>query len=163
MCVKLATQYFSASQAKAVKYFRLLGMLEFSDSKAFEDFLLVNDMFDILNYKCPIGRCIKSPINVTNLQDKTTVLFNAKETFLSLKTDYRKRLCDTPHRMYMVGFIMDIECLISLSKDLLVSNSPIKYLLAYKFSQNHLKLFFLAIRQSMRCNNNPNAMQLSFV
>ena len=91
------------------------------------------------------------------------VLFNAKETLLSLKTDNGKKLCDTPRGMCIVGFIMDIESLISLSKDLLVSSSPIKYLLAYKFSQDHLELFFSAIRQSMRCNNNPNAIQLSFV
>ena len=64
--------------------------------------------------------------------------------------------------MCIVGFIMDIESLISLSKDLLVSNSPIKYLLAKKFCQDHLGLFFSAIGHNMRCNNNPNAMQLSF-
>ena len=40
-----------------------------------------------------------------------------------------------------------------------VPNAPLKYLLTYKFSQDHLELFFGAVRAAGGCNNNPNAQQ----
>jgi len=34
-------------------------------------------------------------------------------------------------------------------------NAPIKYLFTYKLSQDHLELFFGAVRSSLGCNNKP--------
>ena len=37
------------------------------------------------------------------------------------------------------------------------TNPPLRYLLTYKFSQDHLELFFGAVRAAGGCNNNPTA------
>lgn len=37
--------------------------------------------------------------------------------------------------------------------------SSVKYLMTYRFSQNHLELFFAQIRRRNSWNNNPNGMQ----
>jgi len=36
-------------------------------------------------------------------------------------------------------------------------NAPMKYLLTYKFSQDHIELFFGAVRSTGGFNNNPTA------
>ena len=38
-------------------------------------------------------------------------------------------------------------------------NAPLKYLLAYKFSQDHLELFFSAVRARGGFNDNPTVLQ----
>ena len=44
--------------------------------------------------------------------------------------------------------------------DLLMSPSaPMKYLLTYKLSQDHIELFFGAVRSSGGFNNNPTSLQ----
>ena len=39
------------------------------------------------------------------------------------------------------------------------SSGPLKYLLSYKFSQDHIELFFCAVRGRGGWNNNPTARQ----
>ena len=39
------------------------------------------------------------------------------------------------------------------------NNAKLKYLLTYKLSQDHIELFFAAIRSSYGCNNSPTALQ----
>ena len=41
------------------------------------------------------------------------------------------------------------------------NNAPVNYILTYKFSQDHLELFFCAIRSSGGFNNNPTAQQFT--
>lgn len=42
----------------------------------------------------------------------------------------------------------------------MILSQNLKYLSTYKFSQDHLELFFSAIRSKSYFNNNPNAVQL---
>ena len=42
-----------------------------------------------------------------------------------------------------------------------VPHAPLKYLLTYKFSQDHLELFFGAVQSSGGFNNNPTAQQFT--
>jgi len=44
--------------------------------------------------------------------------------------------------------------------DELFSTTEYKYMLTYKFSQDHLEMFFSKIRQRFGNNNNPNALEL---
>ena len=55
---------------------------------------------------------------------------------------------------------MCAEAIDGMAKDLVCGeNSVLKYLLTYKFSQDHLELFFGAVRAAGGWNNNPTAMQ----
>jgi len=63
---------------------------------------------------------------------------------------------------YVYLFFFNIESLLGLGKMLLFGPSPVKqFLLTYKLSQDHLELFFSAVRQFGGWNNNPSAIQFS--
>jgi DNA transposase THAP9 len=59
------------------------------------------------------------------------------------------------------GFLGLIICISSfkLLFERLVETQILKYILQYKFSQDHIELFFGVIRNHGCCNNNPNARQ----
>ncbi|ESO00445.1 hypothetical protein HELRODRAFT_175877 [Helobdella robusta] len=57
----------------------------------------------------------------------------------------------------VLGMVVNIETIINLATSLLQTQ---KYVLAYKFSQDHLELFFNFIRSVGRSNDNPNVQQL---
>ena len=57
-----------------------------------------------------------------------------------------------------IGFLVGIKSVQGMFHDLVESpNPPLRYLLTYKFSQDHLELFFGAVRAAGGCNNNPTA------
>lgn len=57
------------------------------------------------------------------------------------------------------GFLGLIICLTNLLKLYEILKPYILYLLSYKFSQDHLEVFFSAMRSRGGFNNNPNAIQ----
>ena len=61
-----------------------------------------------------------------------------------------------------VGFLVAIDSIQSIFSDLIEKEeAPMNYNLTYKFSQDHLQLFFGAIRSSGGFNNNPTAQQFT--
>ena len=58
-----------------------------------------------------------------------------------------------------LGFLLAIQSIEGLFAELIEETHILKYLLTYKFSQDHLELFFAAVRSSGGCNNNPTAKQ----
>ena len=59
-----------------------------------------------------------------------------------------------------IGFLTAIQSAEGLFNQLVLGENPqMKYLLTYKLSQDHLELFFGAIRSSCGCNNNPTVRQ----
>jgi len=62
--------------------------------------------------------------------------------------------------MFILGFILTMSSTIQIAYKLLYrSQSPLKFLLTYKISQDHLELFFCCIRVRGGSNNNPNCVQ----
>jgi len=82
-------------------------------------------------------------------------------------TDYLKTLkCDgSPlvlggRKMFILGFIVTMSSTIQIAYKLLYrSQSPLKFILTYKMSQDHLEIFFGCIRARGGSNNNPNCIQ----
>ncbi|EFN68165.1 hypothetical protein EAG_06592, partial [Camponotus floridanus] len=67
-------------------------------------------------------------------------------------------------RTFLYGFAITSKSVLSISENLLFASNPLyKYILTYKFSQDHLELFFAKIRSCNGNNNNPNALQLQYV
>ncbi|KAF0719484.1 THAP domain-containing protein 9, partial [Aphis craccivora] len=59
--------------------------------------------------------------------------------------------------MFLIGFIVTMTSTLEIAHKLLGrSQSPLKYILTYKMSQDHLELFFGCIRSRGGSNNNPN-------
>ncbi len=59
-----------------------------------------------------------------------------------------------------IGFLSAISVFQSLCEEC-VENGPLDYLLTYKFSQDHVELFFCAVRASLGANDNPTPMQFT--
>ena len=60
-----------------------------------------------------------------------------------------------------IGFLVEIDSIQSIFSDLVEKEAPMNYILTYKFSQDHLELFFGAIRSSGGFNNNPTVQQFT--
>jgi len=162
MKVNLAVQAVSASVAAAIEFCNTeLKLPQFSGSEATVKFLRIFDhLFDILNNRNPLGRGYKAPLRMSNvhlwrpfLNDTFVYIKNLKDTAGQLMTSSRRK---TP----FIGFLCAIQSTLALF-DSYVSENGLKYLLAYKLSQDHLELFFAAVRTSFGSNNNPTARQFA--
>ncbi|XP_060866105.1 uncharacterized protein LOC132941892 [Metopolophium dirhodum] len=65
----------------------------------------------------------------------------------------------TPRKTFIIGLAIAIKAMFSLA-DEIFQITQYKYILTYKFSQDHLEMFFSKIRQRFGNNNNPNALEL---
>jgi len=160
MKVKLAAQTFSSGVADGIEYLCQKGKPSFKNSEAIVCLIRQIDcLFDILNSRIPFSKGYKSPIHAGNI-NTIKVVFNDT-------TDYLKTLkCDGVllilggRKMFIVGFIVTMSSTLQVAYKLLYrSQSPFKFVLTYKMSQDHLELFFGYIRVRGGSNNNPNCIQ----
>lgn len=162
--MNLAAQVFSSSVADALEYCsQTLKLPQFEGSAATVKFIRIFDrLFDILNSRNPLAKGLKSTLHVSN---KT-----AWQPFLKLASDFILGLTDTAgnkmvscrRKTGFVGFLVAIKSIEGIFHDWIEpENSPLKYLLTYKLSQDHLELFFGAIRSCGGFNNNPTARQFT--
>lgn len=180
MNVKLATQLLSRSVALAIKFCREeLKLPEFVGSEATEKFIMtMNNMFDIFNSRNLKAHGCKHPLFPGNKEEIFTVLKDAKDLMLnlSLKVSRKRTFNDHEKSKKLVtkcyvpvlktqsftGFLGVLICLESvqyLYKNL-IDSSKLKYLTTYRISQDHIELFFGAVRMHGGYNDNPNARQL---
>ena len=157
--VALAAQLLSSSVAKALQLLLDLGVEEFSDAAPTIQFLqMVDRAFDILNSRTPFGKGFKSPVTSQNIGDIVHFAAVFEDFILTLEDANGDRIVRTRKSTGFVGFIFCLRSLVTISHELLKLNS-IKYVLSYKFSQDHLELFFNAIRRACGWNNNPTTVQ----
>jgi hypothetical protein len=160
MKVSLAAQTLSQSVADAIDFCRdSLKLPEFKDSEATSKFIRhVDVLFDIMNSRSPFGKGSKSPMRLSNEQQWSEV-FKCCEKYISqLKTEDGKLLINSARKTAFIGFLVNMKSFRFLFEQH-VKNGPMKYLLTYKFSQDHLELFFCALRSRFGANNNPTARQ----
>ncbi|XP_050065652.1 uncharacterized protein LOC126554634 [Aphis gossypii] len=81
------------------------------------------------------------------------------EYLLKLTNIEGKFLYLIPRKTFILGFAVAVKSIFSIADELFYT-TEYKYILTYKFSQDHLEMFFLKIRQSFGNNNNPNALEL---
>jgi hypothetical protein len=58
----------------------------------------------------------------------------------------------------LIGFVVAVKSIFSIAHEL-SETSKYKYLLTYKFSRDHIELFFSKIRHRFGNNNNPNVIE----
>lgn len=161
MKVKLATQLFSNSVADALEYCRSkLKINEFEDSAGTINFInLMNDIFDVLNshsIRPPGWKKAMCPENiglVKALFDSATH-YIASLRFLSGEVVIKSR-----RRTGFIGLMINMKSALDLYEYLVNDTQILKYIPVYKVSQDHIELFFSAIRARGGFNNNPNAVQ----
>ena len=162
MKVPLAVQLISDSVAGAIEFCsKDLKRVEFQGCEATVRFIRIfNRLFDIFNSRNPFAKESKSPMRVSNKDNWNTFLEEAYDYILGLKDTSETYIWKTPRKTGFIGFLVAIRSFQRIFQDLVeVEDAPLKYVLTYKFSQDHLELFFGAIRAAGRTNNNPSAQQ----
>jgi hypothetical protein len=160
MKVSLATQTLSKSVADAIQFCRQeLKLPTFQGSEATEQFIRIFDeLFDVMNSKNIFGRNSKSPMRTENENQWSLVFQNSKEYILGLSLLDGTKVIKSRRKTGFVGFLVNIQSLQNIF-DQYVRTGRLNYLLTYKFSQDHLELFFGCIRSRLGSNNNPTPKQ----
>lgn len=154
MKVKLAVQTLSASTAKGIRLGRELGVVHFDGSEATESFILTIDhLFDVLNSHTNLcSSRFKKAIDRQSIEQTKEFLLQAEDVLLKLKAPNGKLMAKTKRSIAFVGLAININSLIELCDVLLLGTDPavkpMRYLRTYCFSQDHLEIFFSAIRRA---------------
>ena len=162
MKVNLAAQTISASVADAIEFCDLvLEIPAFHDSAPTVKFIRIFDhLFDIFNSRNPYGKHYKSPLRESNKQAWQPFLTEAMQYISTLTDSCGTPMVKTKRKTGFLGFLVAIKSIECLFNELVRNkNVSMTYLLTYKLSQDHLELFFAAIRSSGGWNNNPTAIQ----
>ena len=158
MKVNLAAQALSSSVADALEYCEgKLKLPQFQGCGPTVQFIRVFDrLFDVLNSRNPLARNFKAPIRKSNYEYMKSILDEAGKYIRKLKCSDGKPILTSKRKTGFLGFLVCIDSVLGLASDLVLREKPVlKYLLTYKMSQDHLELFFSAVRACRGWNNNP--------
>lgn len=136
----MAAQVFSASVADALHYCNEgLKLPQFRGCEATVCFVRhVDAAFDVLNSRNPLGKGAKAPIRNGNADKLLEILGNAERFILGLTDKNGKAMHVTPRKTGLIGFAGGIKSISELFVELVAGpNAPMKYLLTYKFSEDH--------------------------
>ncbi|KAB0795036.1 hypothetical protein PPYR_11875 [Photinus pyralis] len=160
MKVSLAAQTLSASVADALDFLcDDLQHPDFQDVKPTVEFVRrIDAIFDLLNSRCPWSKGFKAPLRESNQNTWRPYLLDSIEYLLSLNDVAGREIWRTARKTPIIGFIMCIRSAIG-AFDAIVTGGPLEYLLTYKFSQDHLEMFFCCVRSRNGFNNNPSCLQ----
>lgn len=151
MKTSIAAQTFSNSVAAAMQYLLNSGNLEFKGCEATINFILIiNNIFDILNSKSKFGTNFKKPLETETFVEYQTIFLNTtkylKELYFINKQSQMQLLVESQLKTGYVGFICGMATFKQLFTIYIKNEKMLDYLLGFKFSQDHLELFFSAIK-----------------
>lgn len=161
MKVRLAAQTISKSVSDALTFLRDdMKCPEFQDSEATSKFLLIfNNLFDIFNSRNRLTKySFKKPLSKINEQSIFQYFETIKSYIIGLTLKSRPIL-QSQRKTGFLGFLICMESLQSMYMYYVKEKQLLKYILTYKLSQDHLELFFGAVRSKGGHNNNPTARQ----
>ena len=160
MKVNLAVQTISSSVAIAIDYCRdNLNLPQFAGSEATTRFIRIFDkLFDIFNSRNRLGRQSKQALSQKNFSETLEFLNESVSYIKSLSNIKGVLLIKCRRKTAFLGYLFNIQSLQSIFQRLIL-RGQLQYLLTYKLSQDHLELFFGAIRARNGCNNNPTTVQ----
>ena len=166
MKVSLAAQTLSASVADALKFCKVNSIEGFQGCDATIEFIqTIDHLFDILNSRNPRATNYKAPLRATNTSCWLPFLSKTRQYMKELTNSSGRPMTTTNRKTPFIGFMMAIDSLTALHSELvtcptnMIHHQPLKYLLTYKFSQDHLEHFFGCVRSHGGSNNNPTARQ----
>lgn len=164
MKVKLAAQTLSASTANTLIFLKNLPIENFKNVDATVTFCNnIDKLFDFLNSRNPFGKGFKSPIFPNNIQFLESVIIPIIKYLFSLRIQNQSNniqfLHNTNKKAFIIGFAIATKSIFSIAKSLFKETTDFKYILSYKFSQDHIEILFSRFRQKFGSNNNPNILQ----
>lgn len=129
----------------------------------------MNTIWDIMNtteIKSNDKKPFKSAINTLNSGEIFEFLIRAKEYVMSLeiiekKNNQVKRVRGAESSLYtgFQGVVINIVSFTAIYHELVEQHHMLLFLATYRFSQDHLEIFFGKIRKLNGCNDNPNPQQ----
>ncbi|KYN26640.1 THAP domain-containing protein 9 [Trachymyrmex cornetzi] len=164
MKVKYAAQTLSSSVANAIEFLKNKGLEEFKDSSATIQFIRkIDRIFDFLNSRNPFGKGFKKPIFKQDIEHLKYMVDEIIQYLFSLKTiDGQPLHSPTLKRVFIYGLSIAALSILDICSDIFKNNQSFKYILTYKFSQDHLEIFFSKIRARHGFNNNPTCDQFRY-
>ena len=87
-------------------------------------------------------------------------LLHAINYLKGLKLQNGQFVTESVRKTGVIGFIASALSVMHMFDCLVKQQHVLKYILTYKFSQDHLELFFSVVRSRGGSNNNPSAVQL---
>ena len=147
--VRLAAQTLSSSVADAIEFLDIsMKLPEFKSSNGTVTFARTIDrLFDLLNSRNPLGKGYKKPLRLQAKESWEATLKSTADYLLALKTSSNEFLATHRRKTFVIGFVATIKSTIEMANQML--SSPVnafKYLLTYKFYQDHIELLFSCIR-----------------
>lgn len=161
MKVRLATQTISRSVSDAITFLREdLKNPNFSNSEGTSSFILkFNNLFDTLNSRNKFNKYFyKRPMSSENAEHFLE-FFNEMERYIHGLTLNNKPILKSSRKTGFLGLLICMKSLKNMYFKYVLEKDVLKYILTYKLSQDHLELFFGAIRSRGGYNNNPTARQ----
>ena len=149
MNVRLADQTLSSSVADAIEFLNIsMKKPEFENSQPTVKFTrTIDKLFDILNSRNPIGKGFKQPLRPETRDYWQSTLISIADYLLSLRTIDGGLLTGHKRRTFVLGFVTTIKSTVEMANEMFfIIQNPFKYLLTYKYSQDHIELLFSCIR-----------------
>jgi len=153
MNVRLAAQLLSESVATSIEFCCREGITGFEHCEATVKFIRIFNQL--------LQKGFKSPLHQKNISEMCTFLNKAKEYIMPLKESRNSKfILNSNRKTGFVGFCVCIKSVLTVY-DSLMENAQFgfKFLCTFKFSQDHLELFFGKVKRLGGCNNNPTARQ----
>ncbi|CAH1981929.1 unnamed protein product [Acanthoscelides obtectus] len=158
MKVKIATQTLSKSVADALSYLcKDLKLPAFQNAEATAIFIKkFNDVFDIFNSRNKLAKYqFKRPLSPATAEQFFSFFDELSSYIKNLKLGSIP-IIQSLRKTGFLGFLFCITSLKGLYNAYILENK-LKFILTNKLSQDHLELFFGAIRGKGGYNNNPSA------
>lgn len=145
--VNIAAQTISNSVADALEFLNEdQKSQKFKGCEATVKFIRTIDvLFDIMNSRNPWAKNFKAPLRLKNEDSWRPQIIEGIKYLLNCTDVSGRPLWCTPKKTPFVGFIMSAISIYSIFDDY-VKTGRLSYLLTYKMSQDHLEVFFCAIR-----------------
>lgn len=166
MNVKLSVQTLSNSVATALQQLEEDDIKDFVACSATVEFIrIINDVFDILNsrnlysYEYKQSMILQTFNNIISFFEKAKLYLSKIKIKVSTK-NIKKCILETKSKMGFLGLINDMETFEKIYREY-VEKGKMRYIMTYKFSQDHLEILFSCISSMGGFNNNPNAIQFS--
>ena len=145
MNVSLAGQSLSQSVADAFLYLQSFGVEQFADCEGTVNFILkMNRLFDLLNSRSPFASGYKRPLSLQWMPEWKEALLDSIHYLEGLReSPGGTLLLNGRRKVFVVGFIVTAKSTLAVATELLTRTiDPFKYVLTYKFSQDHIELLF---------------------
>lgn len=163
MKVKYAVHTLSASVANAMEYLKSENFKEFQDCDSTVTFIRTIDwLFDFMNSRIPFAKEYKRPITRSSLSNIRSIVLEKINYLFSLKNEDGILLTNTGRKTFICGLAIAAKSILEVAEDLFRYNENLKYLLTYRFSQDHLELLFGKIRSRCGFNNNPHVLHFKY-